>query len=358
MEARLPVSVITSFALHAGGLAGYLLISQASRTVDTRFIDNVDLIMAAPQMPRPAAPKPLQPPSLKDFLKLALPAIPKPPAPSAPLEVKAPEIARKLMDINQPKLDDRGKLKRSETLEGLDLGHRRESLAKIDLGALREAKAPIDALPKLEEVGVRRASKKAVEMAALADERSREAPQALAALPSPALRSSKALSAAPLLAPEAPRGEGGGSSRIAQALAAREEQPPALQPRALPAIPKQGAIERSAIAPRRQAEGLQAAPKKGVEIEGPLRDRQVVASSIPPFPQWAKDQGLVEADVAIRFYVDFSGRVLENIRVEKTSGFGRLDRLVIEHLKAWRFAPVDPSAGNQWGVITFRFVAE
>jgi TonB family protein len=47
------------------------------------------------------------------------------------------------------------------------------------------------------------------------------------------------------------------------------------------------------------------------------------------------------------------------MRVERTSGYGRLDRLAMDHLKKWRFDPLrldDPR--TEWGVITFRFILE
>jgi TonB family protein len=115
----------------------------------------------------------------------------------------------------------------------------------------------------------------------------------------------------------------------------------------------------SAIAPRlerRQADQAGAA-KKGIEIEGPLADRKVAAYSVPAFPDWAKNQGILEADVAIRFTVDEDGNVMPGMRVENSSGYGRLDKLAMESLKSWRFAP-KPGAGVQWGVITFRFILE
>ena len=40
------------------------------------------------------------------------------------------------------------------------------------------------------------------------------------------------------------------------------------------------------------------------------------------------------------------------------SGYGRLDRLALEHLKKWRFEALALGEGNQWGVITFRFILE
>lgn len=350
MEARLPVSVTASLALHVGGFAGYLLLNSAAQKAPLQVISDVDLLIAAPR-PAPSAPKPL--PTMRDFLKLALPAVPRP-APSAPLEVKAPEIKRKLLELAQPKLDDRGRLQKAAALEALDISKRRESLARIDEAPLaHESRAPME-LPKLEEVGTRQASRKVLELAALEEARPRQ-PQALAALPS-ALETRRAVAAdAPLLAPEAAPAPKPSGLGLAQAL---PQQPAALlAPAAQPAVLPRLSAEGPALLARR-GNGLQTAAKKSVEIEGPLSNRQVLSSFVPQFPQWAKERGIDEADVAIRFNVDPSGRVLENMRVEKTSGFGRLDRLAMDSLKNWRFMPVEASAGNQWGIITFRFILE
>jgi len=62
--------------------------------------------------------------------------------------------------------------------------------------------------------------------------------------------------------------------------------------------------------------------------------------------------------VAIRFYVSKEGVVSgDDMRVESTSGSGRLDRLAMESLKNWKFVPI-AAEQRQWGVITFRFVLE
>ena len=45
------------------------------------------------------------------------------------------------------------------------------------------------------------------------------------------------------------------------------------------------------------------------------------------------------------------------MRVERTSGYGRLDRLSMDCLRNWRFIPIG-SDEKQWGVITFRFLLE
>ena len=64
-----------------------------------------------------------------------------------------------------------------------------------------------------------------------------------------------------------------------------------------------------------------------------------------------------EAEVRIKFYVSPAGDVLPDLRVETTSGYGRLDRLALDSLKTWTFEPIG-GAGRQWGIITFRFVLE
>ena len=51
------------------------------------------------------------------------------------------------------------------------------------------------------------------------------------------------------------------------------------------------------------------------------------------------------------------GLVLSGMRVESTSGYGRIDRLAMESLKKWRFISLE-GTGTQWGVIFFRFVMD
>lgn len=360
MEARVPASVMTSMALHVGGFAAYMLFFQTAQKADLRIITDVDLLVAPPPETRAqeAAAKPPPPASIRDFLKLALPSIPKPEA-HIPLEVKAPELRKTLMDIPRQKLEDRGRLQKAAAIETLDLSRRRGELARVDqdLGLRASRAAPILG-PKLDEVGVRQAPRKVIEMAALEERREQLAPRGLQAVAPETARSRAAAAAAPLLAPEAaPRAESRSLGALARMLPEKPLEP-AAAPRELPSLPSRVIAAPAALAPRGREEGPQSAPKKSVEIEGPLSDRQVVSASIPQFPQWAKEQGIVESAVSIRFTVDPSGKVQESMRVERTSGFGRMDRLAMEHLKLWRFAPVNASEGNQWGIITFRFILE
>jgi len=104
-------------------------------------------------------------------------------------------------------------------------------------------------------------------------------------------------------------------------------------------------------------QNVTAAPKQAsVEIAGPLKDRQLMASYMPKYPEWMKEKGMI-ADVQVLFYVSPSGNVRDNMTIELTSGYNELDKLVMTALKQWQFAPLAKSAAqeDQWGVITMRF---
>lgn len=260
----------------------------------------------------------------------------------------------------QPKLEDKGRIKEPQKLEALDLDRKRPTLAKIseNLVDRHQAKA-LAALPKLEEVGSRQAARKAIELAALAEaDRGRLQPQGLAPLALAAERR-KGPQSAPMLADAAPAAKPGVLSRLAGMLPSDDSRIQ-MAPKAAP-IPRQDRLsalpETHAPAAARRSEAPQEVKKKAVEIEGPLSSRRIVHSSLPSFPDWAREMGLVEAEVQIRFNVDPDGAVADDMRVERTSGYGRLDRLAMEHLKRWRFQPIG-GQGREWGLITFRFLLE
>ncbi len=92
-------------------------------------------------------------------------------------------------------------------------------------------------------------------------------------------------------------------------------------------------------------------------ITGPLANRQIVRKIIPPFPAWAKRQG-VGASISLRFTVMEDGSVRENVLIERTSGSRDWDQLVVKALKEWQFAALQQNGlrHDQTGVITFQFV--
>ncbi len=97
--------------------------------------------------------------------------------------------------------------------------------------------------------------------------------------------------------------------------------------------------------------------KTQTTITGELADRKIQKKVIPPFPQWAKRQG-VGATIALQFTVMENGNVKENVIVVRTSGSREWDKLVIESLKKWKFAALQKTGvrQDQTGVITFQFV--
>lgn len=360
MEARLPATVTTSLLLHAAVLVGYIQLTKAGPKAAGRVIGDVDLLIKV--RASAAAARPVQkasPPSLMNFLKLALPAMPKV---AAPLEVKPVETLKKSLIDVPDKLDDKGRLKRLAALEPLDLGKTRTAAPKLDAGKLDSARRAVpEALPKLEEVGARRAPPKVLAMAAALEEESRERlkPQgldALSKLPDPVKRA--APQAAPLLPEEAaPAQRKSALGRMADMLTS-EARPLPMQAEAPPKVerprPRLDALKQSL--PRQEHSAI-VEKKKAMEIEGPLSDRRLVYYELPPFPAWLSAQGVAEAETRIKLYVSPTGEVLEDIRVETTSGYGRLDRLAMDFLKRWKFE-ASPGAGRQWGIITFRFVSE
>jgi TonB family protein len=92
------------------------------------------------------------------------------------------------------------------------------------------------------------------------------------------------------------------------------------------------------------------------EIVGPLANRKIIHKIIPEYPEWAKRQG-VDAAVSLHFVVLSNGKVKKNIYVERTSGYSKLDRLVMDALSQWVFAALEKKfyGKEQWGVITFYF---
>jgi TonB family protein len=255
-----------------------------------------------------------------------------------------------------PKLEEQAKKDLGPKLQALDLANHPVDAAKLDVKVTRrQAAATLAALPRLEEVGRKRV--KDLPQALELEDRRREAiaAQGLPAMSIKTASRREAMAAVKTLQEAAPAESAPERHGLASMLPERplmmEARPaPVMAPRIEKVAAAAPKLERRPVA---QAE----AAKKGVEIEGPLADRRVSAYSVPTFPDWAKSQGILEADVSIRFTVDEEGGVLPGMRIENSSGYGRLDKLAMDSLRSWRFAP-KPGAGVQWGVITFRFILE
>lgn len=352
MTGRLPASMTLSLGIHGAALVLFLGLSKEAPKQAARMVEGVDLLVNTPK-PRPAmqAPAPL---STMDFLKMALPTVHT--AAPAALAVKVPEHHIKLAEA--PKLDEKLKRDLGPKLAALDLERQRVDAAKVEakLENRRQAAATLAAMPRLEDVG-RRQVKNLPQALALEERRREVSAAGLSDLAPKAVSRRQASAAMATLQEAAPAAEERAPRKGLASFLPEERLE--IKPQAAPAsAPRLAKID--AAPPklsRRQVEASVSEAKKGVEIEGPLADRRVEASDIPSFPAWAHQQGILEAAVSIRFTVNAEGAVMPGMRVERTSGYGRLDKLAMESLKNWRFVQRIGS-GVQWGVITFRFVLE
>lgn len=95
--------------------------------------------------------------------------------------------------------------------------------------------------------------------------------------------------------------------------------------------------------------GMASAKGNGFNITGALANRPIVSKVLPPYEQNAR--------VALRFRVDWSGRVLDGIIIEMSSGSPSFDNKVLNALKEWQFSRLPANRTNeiQEGVVTFVF---
>lgn len=93
---------------------------------------------------------------------------------------------------------------------------------------------------------------------------------------------------------------------------------------------------------------------EGALLVGPVADRPLRDRTMPEYPIRARQEG-IEASVTLSFMVAPDGSVRPNVVVQKTSGHDDFDRNARQALRAWSFAALEGSGGDQWGTITFHF---
>lgn len=357
-DSGVPASVLVSIAIHVLGMIMFIRMGKVGPVVDKVTINDVEL-MIEQEKENPAKPKPRvrRRKMTKNFLKLALPSIPKP---RARMEVEAPKRERIVMQMPHQALKDR-RMKVRPKMAALDLSKKRAGLAKIQAPLVERKSRNIQALPKLAEIGMKRAPKKLQQLDMLRERTSAPAARSLKGAMDIDLGAARRKFEASGLTEARPKA----STRKKSLADMLTSERPAIDmgPRSVPVTRKKPIFEDIAkpLPKRRAAKTFQDAPvkKKAIEIEGEIENRRVVSSSIPRFPGWAVDQGLIEAEVRIKFFVGSSGAVLEDgMKVERSSGYGRLDRLAMGHLKKWRFESRPFGTKNEYGIITFRFLLE
>ncbi len=356
MNRTVAVSFFGSVFFHAAAFSAYFYLTVFAPKNKLTVISNVDLIVQEKVRQIQVIKKPQV--NTWNFLKLAMPQIVQPKLADKLLDVKTRE---QLKEIKLPeKLQERsGKIMEANKID-MDAGRRVISEIKDMSAAIKFERSNAALAPKieLEEVGVKQAP--VIPADIKFDEQAAPVrPQSIQEVSSAIMEAKRASNAAPMLLQEAQASKPAWTDKLAAQLPGRPQEAGqqevegiAAQKRDIAPVLDAGRLSRAIALKEAETEN------KKVEIEGPLSGRKVVKSYIPEFPSWAKEKGILEASVAIRFYVDSYGRVMDSMKIEITSGYGALDRLSIDALKKWVFAPLLDSTQKQWGVITFRFVMD
>nr|MEE4267826.1 TonB family protein [Candidatus Krumholzibacteria bacterium] len=94
----------------------------------------------------------------------------------------------------------------------------------------------------------------------------------------------------------------------------------------------------------------------GMTISGQIQGRKILKSVAPEYTALARRKGW-EGAVAVHFTVLADGRVKDNAYFEQTSVHRDLNKMAMDAIKQFRFAPLGAgqAAVEQWGVITIVF---
>jgi TonB family protein len=350
---------------------GLYFFLKATQSTTGELIAQVELLDIRPEAPAVEQSSPARMPrSVRDFLQMALPKLP-----SAAQEAAVQDIETKALPspvqretLPQRRFVDKGMLDARPTLSlNASRAPKGPAAALSDVSAKSAAASvssdlgDMDARPAidLEEVGRKAVvggggslridpNVRAARASNLAEIGASARPRA------PAVSQSAAASGGILLADAAPAR---GPARLSPKLPYGYTRPGGeISLRERPAA----ARAQAEIAPPAQpqkAQPLDAALQpsmKSMELSGPLASRRVLRHELPSYPAWAREQG-VQAEVMIRFFVSSDGRVRDRFLIEKTSGYAEMDQLCKEVLKKWLFVSLPEDAGDQWGIVTFRF---
>jgi len=120
-------------------------------------------------------------------------------------------------------------------------------------------------------------------------------------------------------------------------------------------------VDAQVVVKSQREEGGNLKSGRGVtmRLSGPLSGREILRSFAPEYPEWATRKG-IEGRVDLHLTVNQNGLVKDNVYVERTSGQTGLDRVAIDAVKRWVFAPLPPDVAQieQWGIITIFFRLE
>ncbi|MCK4334138.1 TonB family protein [candidate division WOR-3 bacterium] len=97
------------------------------------------------------------------------------------------------------------------------------------------------------------------------------------------------------------------------------------------------------------------AKKSTFSLSGDLSPSDIITSPFPVYPPWARQKGLTNVTVTIRFAADAAGNVLPTMIVAQSTGYPNWDSQVKSALARWKFKPAD-GIGKRNATITFRFI--
>ena len=362
MTKSLNLSFNLSLGFHIAFFGFYIFLVSHSNQTQKVVISDVDLLVpmrhkikSMAQSPSPARPK-----TTWNFLKMALPEMP-----SSQPQSQAIAPAERRIQMPEPLQEKEGKLESKSQLNQIAVSQRSHALAEASAKGIsvRQSRVPMDASLKIEEIGARRVPNLPADLTMENSGLPAFKPKSLQEVKAfVAAQRSRPVSAGAPLEPEVHGTAGTGRSRegrVSQLFSAPNLQ---LEGQSQGRGLSRSRIETLAqpeVRPRPKREILQTADQnKSAQIVGPLSQRKIIKSYIPSFPDWAKEQGVLEAFVSIRFYVSGDGRVLPDMVVERSSGYGALDRSAMETLKKWVFAPSGSGSEREWGIITFKYILE
>lgn len=364
MNKSVSLSFNISVGIHAVVFGFYFyLLSHVPKTSLTT-ISNVDILVPERAKPMVRVEKSAKPPTTWNFLKMALPQVPA-------SQVASPVISKEERRIQMPEplKENEGRLESKSQLKQISISQKSQALAEAaakNISVREQNQIPAGASLDLEEIGSRRAPNLPSDITLENSGMPSFKPQNLREVKAfVAVQRSRPVGPSDPLAPEAQDSATVGRSRqgkIGQLFSGSNLQiheGSAGRSRPVLAHPKIEAVVSSSKASQQKKEILQVVEEnKAAQIAGPLSQRKIIRYYIPSFPDWAKEQRILEATVSIRFYVSRDGRVMSDLSVERSSGYGTLDRLAMETLKKWLFAPSNTGSDREWGIITFKYFLE
>lgn len=89
-------------------------------------------------------------------------------------------------------------------------------------------------------------------------------------------------------------------------------------------------------------------------LEGDLSPSDIVSSTLPRYPGFARAKGLTNVLIVIEFTANQKGDVAPTMVLKRSTGYPQWDEEVKATLRSWKFTPSDKLKRS--GRITFRFV--